>query len=139
MMSGHYIIIMEGREMTQTAQVSQQHGVGYRGKLGQDAWVARVTGTDARMGLRREFIAPDKTTRDHYGRAKYVETRVYYLSAGLYQEQSQGERRMLMVWIAPDGTAKMSSTSLTQARVDAMLALMDAGQDFETARIATRQ
>jgi hypothetical protein len=123
-------------DTVETVAIRQQRGIGYRGKLGQDAWLARITGTDADMGLRREFLRADHVERDVWNRPRYVETLTYHLTPGLYQEQSQGDRRMIMVYTR-QGKAVWTS-QITQDRLDAMLALMDAGQDFETARIATR-
>ena len=116
--------------------ITQRYGIGYRGKLGERPWLARLTGTESRFGRRREFLDADRVTRDHWNRARYIRTLAYNLGPGLYEEQSEGNRRMCMVWVRQGETTWTSRIS--DERVDAMLALMDAGEEFDAARRATR-
>ena len=116
-------------------EITQRYGVGYGGKLGTKEYVARIVGTDAQYGLRREFVRADKVERDHFGRSRYVRT--YHLTPGLYECQSEGERAIIMVYVVKDGAIKCRRLTNQPDRLNKMLALMDAGQDFESARAAT--
>lgn len=116
--------------------MTNQQGIGYSGKSGGKAYLARITGIDGEYGFARDFVEASKVERDHFGRARYTRTYTYELSPGLYEEQSQGERCLLIVWVKPDG--KIGRCVIPRERVEAMCQLMDAGSSFEEARLATR-
>jgi len=133
-----------------TTTIRQRRGVGYAGHLGQRAYLARITGTDPHYGLQREFLSADRVERDHFGwriisavwgptvRSRYIVTLSYEVGPGLYEEQSEGDRRILMAWSRRDGSVTWTSIS-SDARIAAMLRLMDRGESFDDARRATKQ
>ena len=121
-----------------TTTIRQRRGVGYAGHLGQRAYLARITGTDPHYGLQREFLSADRVERDHFGRSRYIVTLSYEVGHGLYEEQSEGDRRILMAWSRRDGSVTWTSIS-SDARIAAMLRLMDRGESFDDARRATKQ
>lgn len=122
--------------MTTTYTLRIDQGIGYSGKHGSRAYVARIVGTSDRFDLDREFIDADKVERDHFGRAKYTRTYIHHLPAGLYEVSEGGSRRYLIVWLRRDG--KIGATNPDAARAMAIAALLEAGETFEAARLATK-
>jgi len=119
-----------------TITVSAEQGIGYRGRKGERAYVARITGSDAYYGLERTFIDADRVERDHWGRARYIRTYYWDLEPGLYERAAGGERWHIIVWTKKDGTTQKAK--IDDARVTAIVRLLDAGEDYEAARVATR-
>lgn len=122
--------------MTTTVTVTSRQGIGYTGQLGAKAYVARITGSDRTYGLAREFFDADKVERDHFGRARYIRTYSWKLTEGLYERAAEGERWYVIVWRTRDGEMRIGR--ITDDRLDAMVRRMDAGDDYDTARLATR-
>lgn len=122
--------------MATTYPLQLEQGIGYSGKHGARAYVARIVGTSDRFGLDREFLGADNVERDHFGRAKYTRTYTYELGPGLYDVSEAGERRYLLVWAKADGT--IGRYNPPAERVETMAELMSDGQGFEAARLATK-
>lgn len=112
-----------------------KYGKGYAGKSGHKCWIARITGTDTRFGLSREFLDPTKVEREHFNRARTMIDFTWELESGIYEASENGERWFIMVRKNKDGL--MGAVQPTEERMRAILALMDAGQDFDAARKAT--
>lgn len=121
---------------TKTCEISNSRGIGYTGKHGERAYLACITGSDARYGLKREFLTPARVERDKFNSRKYTLTYHYEIEPGLYEEQSEGDRRIIMAWVCKGRTTWTSK--ITQERVAEIVRLLDAGQTFEAARLATR-
>jgi hypothetical protein len=118
-------------------ELKVKQGKGYLGKLGRRCWVARILGADPQYGLRREFIEPAHVGREHFNRVRSIVNFTYNLDPGLYEISEAGERRIVVVWRAKDGTDKSFCPS--DERVNKMLALMDGGMSADDARRATKQ
>lgn len=83
-------------------------------------WVARITGRDARFGLRREFVRGVKD----YSRANSVGSRgvyrYFFLASGVYEVnelQSWSRSRRYFLRVGADG----GKTEITREEVDAWL------------------
>ena len=129
---------MENKTTTQestmsTTTITQRKGIGYRGKLGQKAYMARINGSDSHYGLDRTFLDADSVSRDRWNRAKYVLTLSYDLTPGLYEEQSENDRRIIMVYATEDGGLAWTD-EISDTRISAIVKRLDAGDDFATAR-----
>ncbi len=100
-------------------------------------WVARVTGMDSQYGFARAFLAA-ATTSSRSGATGDHEWSL--TEPGLYECRFPRRRHddggMRIVWRAKDGALKWTSTSAERAREIARL--MDAGETFAAARLATR-
>lgn len=93
---------------TETLSLTLTQGIGYRGRTGERAWVAEITGTgtsppltggealrrrttyphDRVYGLDRTFVDADSITRDNFGRPRYTRSYHYELPPGGMYEGS---------------------------------------------------
>ncbi len=113
------------------------YGMGYAGKLGNKCYIARILGSDTRYGLRREFLEPAKVEREHFNRPRTIVHFSYELEAsGLYELSEQGERWIIAALPQKDETAKLVRVS--DARIKAWIAALDAGQTDNEARLASK-
>lgn len=112
-----------------------KYGKGYSGMWGHRCWVARITGTDQQYGLRREFLEPARVEREHFNRPRTMISCTYDVPAGLYEYSEAGERTIVIVCQTTGGWKRFVPSD---QRLRAMLALMDAGQSAEEARLATK-
>jgi hypothetical protein len=121
----------------QTIDRTLRYGQGYTGKLGARCYAARITGTDSRYGLARQFVEPTNVEREHYRRARTMVECTYALVAdGLYELSAEGERWIVGVLPQQDGTLRICR--LGDARIKAWIAALDAGLAPEEARRASR-
>lgn len=114
-----------------------RYGRGYAGKMGNKCWIARITGSDKKFGLAREFVEPASVEREHFNRPRTMIDFRYHLDAGLYEYSEGGDRAFLVVWRNAAGAWKMFRP--TEDRIKQMLALMDGGMTAEEARVATKE
>lgn len=118
-------------------KITLRQGIGYAGRLGNRAYVARILGTSNQYGFDREFIDADSVERDHFGRARYIRTYTYLIGPGLYEIESEGERRYRIVYIGlTDGHEHITPIEID--RVEAIARLMTDGQDYDAARVQTK-
>lgn len=113
-----------------------EYGMGYAGRLGNKPWIARITGSDAQYGLRREFLEADRVEKEHIGRQRTVVRLSYSLSEGLYEVSERGERRYMMVFPAQSGATRCSG--LSAERMQAWVAALDEGETQAEARQASK-
>ena len=111
-------------------------GKGYAGKLGKRCWVARITGTESQYGFSRDFLSAEKVERAHFNRSRTIVNFSYALTPGLYELCAESEHWYLIVWTKKDGEIKAFRPD--EIRVAAIAALLGAGEDFDSARRATR-
>lgn len=119
-----------------TLTITLTYGKGYTGKTGNKAWVARINGTDDKMGLDREFLDAESVEREHFNRPRTMINLTWELECGLYERSEHGERKIFMVYPHKDGHA--AKCSVSDDRLKAMLVLMDEGMTGEEARKATK-
>jgi len=119
-------------------------GKGYSGKLGNKAWIARITGVEVDvlstgkvMPLTREFVDATRVEREHFNRARTVIEFTYDLEPGLYEQSAEGERSLFIVFANAEGAIKWSTVSAARAR--AIAERLDEGESFEAAIIATKE
>lgn len=115
-----------------------RYGMGYSGKMGNKCWVARITGTDNTYGLSREFIDPIKVEREHFGRARTMIDFSYELEMdGLYELSAEGERWFAMCFRSQQ-SGELKTARVSDARVKAWAAALDAGKTDSAARLASK-
>lgn len=112
-----------------------RYGQGYTGKMGSKCWIAAITGSSNEYGLSRDFVEAAKVEREHFNRARTMINFAYELNVGLYEQSEGGDREFFAVWIK---NGEHVRTRMDEARVKAMVALMDGGMSAEEARIATK-
>lgn len=111
-------------------------GRGYTGKSGNKCWAARIIGTDATYGMRREFLDADKVERDHFGRERTMIRFSYTLAKdGLYELCENGERWYVTVF-ERDGEIISGKVNAERARVWAEL--LESGSSAADARINSK-
>lgn len=110
---------------------------GYTGKLARNTkgYVARITGTDEQYGLRREFAKGKPDSNEPYRKSRCTWTDIYHVGEGLYEISEGGEKYLWIVFVR-DGALKHSNVTPERARKIAEM--LDAGETFESARLATR-
>jgi hypothetical protein len=113
-----------------------RYGKGYAGKLGSKPDIARITGSDTRYGFRREFLKPISLTREPFNRSRTLIHMTYALTEGLYELSAEGERWFEMAYTTHDGVD--ATASVSDARVTAWVAALDAGQTDRGARLVSR-
>lgn len=120
---------------TRTVEISMSKG--YSGKIAafQKGYIALVTGTDSQYGLTRSFFAGKATSDEHFRKAKCQWLVAYELGIGLYERLEGGERTYITIFVRDDGT--MACVRCDLQRATDMAALMDDGESYEDARIAT--
>ena len=117
-------------------KITVSRGIGYSGKSSGKAYVARITGTSNQYGLDRTFLDADTVTRDHWGRTRYTRTMEYDITeCGLYEIQEAGDRYYRAIW---ERDGEIAATTISEERLDRMMALVSAGSTIEEARLATR-
>ena len=126
--------------MTTTTTMTRtlRYGKGYSGKMGNRCWAARITGTDNTYGLSRDFLEPTTVERQHFNRPRTMIDFAYELEIdGLYELSEGGERWFVGVYPDKD-TGQPKTMRLSDARVKAWAAALDAGQTNKDARIASK-
>lgn len=100
---------------------------------GYRVWIARITGTYIRYGLRRSFIPADVYSRN---RKYQTVNQVWELGSGLYELIRTKKNNEFFILYHYDGG--LAKKTIDMARVKAIARLLDAGEDFESARLATK-
>ena len=114
-----------------------RYGKGYTGKLGNKCWIARITGTDKTYGLLREFLEPSSVEREHFNRPRTMIDFSYELDVnGLYELSAEGDRWFAMCFRNKDG--EITTAKVSDARVKAWAAALDAGKTDNEARLASK-
>lgn len=122
---------------TQSTTITLRYGKGYRGKLGERCYVARITGTDRRFGLARHFVEPASVQREHFNRGRTIIEFSYELEAeGLYEISEEGDR--WIVGCIPQKDGSLRTFRLNDATINAWVAALDAGLAPKEARRAGR-
>lgn len=115
-----------------------RYGKGYSGKQGNKCWIARITGTDNKFGLRREFLEADKVEREHFNRARTIINFYYELEINcLYEVSESGDRWFICVY-ADKSTGEAKSMRISDARLEAWVAALDEGKGDNEARVASK-
>lgn len=114
-----------------------RYGKGYTGKMSIKCWIATITGSDNTYALARSFLEPAKVEREHFNRARTMIDFSYTLDVGLYEQSEGGEREFFAVWLRASDS-KYCWTRIDDARLKAMIALMDGGMSADDARRATK-
>jgi (2Fe-2S) ferredoxin len=127
--------------MKETITFKLSKSVGYRGKGSAKTWIAEITGTDDQFIFQRSFIETEATDRQEMFRVRRKGKGSWEEAAacpvGLYEiNAGADDRRYRMVWLKQDGTATYTKIDADRATRIAML--MDEGQTFEEARVATK-
>ena len=98
-------------------------------------YMARITGTHAEYGMARSFLKGKADSDAPYRKSKCSWNDVYTLGAGLYEVSEGGDRKYIVAWSKAD---RLAVAEIPAARAQAIAALLDAGTEFEAARLATR-
>jgi hypothetical protein len=114
--------------MDTTIRRTLRWGKGYAGKLGKRCWIARITGTDTKYGLGREFLDAETVQREHFNRARTIINFTYNLSVGLYELCEESARWFVVVWRAKDGSLKAFRAQ--EDRVNAMANLLQRDREI---------
>lgn len=125
---------------TQTTMLrTLRYGQGYAGKRGCRPYCAKITGTDMRYGLTREFAESVSAVREHYNRSRTMIDITYELYLdGLYELSEEGERWIVMCY--PDKTTGAPRVAkVSDERLRRWLAALDAGMSDRDARIASKE
>ncbi len=105
----------------------------FHNHYGYKAWMAKITGTDSRYGLSRAFCQQDRTS-SRSGKTGDVDIEID--APGVYEvggtKRNNGFR---VVWVK-DG--KLAWGHIEKSRAVAIARLMDDGENFEDARLATK-
>jgi len=113
---------------------------GYSGKRSGKSYVAAIVGTNPTYRFEREFLDPDKIEwPDNFAwgrKPKATRTDVYRVGEGLYELVEYDERSYLIVWVK---NGELVRTNIDVERAVEIARLLDDGQDFESARRATRK
>lgn len=113
-------------------------GKGYSGKLGNKCWIAEITGSDNTYGLSRTFLDADRVEREHFNRPRTIINFSYALAVDrLYELSAEGDRWYAMCY-ADKTTGEIKSSGISDARVKAWVAALDAGKTNREARIASK-
>lgn len=123
--------------MSETYTTTIHMSKGYSGKEAaySKGYVARITDLDSRYGFARTFIEGKILGSDYYRKSKCSWEVEYELEPGLYELSEGGERYLWMVSLK-DGNAVRTTVSIE--RIKAMIVLMNDGQSFNEARLATK-
>ena len=119
-------------------KIEKSRGYQACGRTAQKSWIAEIDGTDGTYGLSRSFREADEIDwgdSKMYKRNKGVWHEIHRVGPGLYEVCQHGDRSYRIVWLAGDA-AKWCVVDETRAK--AIAALLDDGQEYETARQATK-
>lgn len=123
--------------MTTTMTRTLRYGKGYAGKLGHRPYIARILGTDKQYGLQREFLEPVEVEREHFARARTMINMTYELEIDeIYELSAEGDRWIVMCYNNTEGEVK--TARLSDARLKAWLAALDAGKMGREARLVSK-
>jgi hypothetical protein len=115
-----------------------RYGAGYKGKLGNKCWIARITGTDAEYGLSREFLEPTSVERQHFNRIRTIIEFTYDLETdGLYELCEEGERWFEMCYLSAT-TGEQKTRTVSDVRVTAWVEALNAGETDRDARLSSK-
>jgi hypothetical protein len=132
---------MKTMDENKTITLRVEKHVGYSGRRSGNSYIARITGTDTEYIYDRSFltaVAEDKTAMfraRQRGRGTWTEC--VEVGTGLYEVQAAGERQYIIVWWSGK-TGTLKQGAISEDRAMAIALLLDTGQDFERARLATR-
>ena len=121
----------------ETSTLQLKYGKGYAGKYGNKCWVASITGTSETKRLERDFLEADKAEQralqstPHDGHPDLEPA-----LEGLYERSEAGDRTYFFVYRNAGDLTRCTISD--EERVIAMAKLMDDGQTFEAARLATK-
>jgi hypothetical protein len=122
---------------TRTYEIEMSKGYSGKAAAFEKGWIAKITGSDEKFGLKRVFLKGKPTTDAPYRKAKCQWLDAYELAAGAYEVLEGGERTFILVWLGDDGAMKCGKT--TAERVKLIADLLDCGVDFAAAKVATTQ
>jgi hypothetical protein len=108
-------------------------------RSGNRSYLAQITGLCPQYGLSREFLEPARTEwpKDFAWGRKKKATRVdvYSVEEGIYERAEEGDKDYVMVSMK-DG--QLVHTIIGIGRVREIARMLDAGEDFEAARVASK-
>jgi hypothetical protein len=120
-----------------TMTLTLRYGKGYLGALGNRCWVAEITGSDKTYGLQRTFLKPTSVEREHFHRPRTIINFSYELVVDrLYEISAEGDRWFEMCYPTAEGEIKTARVS--DDRVKAWVAALDAGKTNREARLASK-
>jgi hypothetical protein len=122
---------------TRTYEIEMSKGYSGKAAAFEKGWIAKITGSDEKYGLKRVFLKGKPTTDAPYRKAKCQWIEAYELAEGAYEVLEGGERTFVLVWLGDDGAMKCGKT--TAERVKLIADLLDCGVDFAAAKVATTQ
>jgi hypothetical protein len=122
--------------MTTTTK-TLRYGKGYSGKLGNKCWIAEITGTDDKYGLKRVFLEPSTVEREHFNRSRTIVNFSYELGTNGLYELSEGGERQFVGMFADEDSGAVKWMQLSDARVKAWAAALDEGKSDSEARVAS--
>ena len=104
------------------------------GKNSGKTWVARIT-QDGRQFLTANEIDYGPS-RDWFRKNRATRIDTFHLTNGLYEVCELGQRHFRLVFTKLDGTT--GSMAIEDDRASRMIAILESGEDFETARSSTK-
>jgi hypothetical protein len=116
--------------------ITLRYGKGYAGKLGNKAWIAKITGTDSQYGLARVFLDSDRAERERFNRAKTIVDLSWDLTEGVYESSESGERKFFIIYNSIDG--QIEYFEINESRALSIAQMLDGGMDFSAARIKSK-
>ena len=97
-------------------------------------WMAEITGTSSQYGFAQTFIRADERT---HSRSGATGDNTYEIDTpGLYRiGGTKRDNEIFMLWIK---NGELVRTTVDQSRASQIAKLMDAGEEFNAARLATK-
>lgn len=121
--------------MTTTVTLKYGKG-GYRGVLGNRAWLAKISGLSDLYKVERQFLDANRVECEHPGRTRTIVRLTWELGEGLYERSEGGVREWGIVSRMTDGGCEWLHCD--EARAMRIAHMMDQGIDFTAARRASK-
>jgi hypothetical protein len=114
------------------------YGRGYSGKFGNKCWAARISGSNPKYKLEREFLEPELVEKAHFNRYRTMIHFTYRLEVdGLYELSEGGSRWFIAVYPHKD-TGEITYGTISANRAQVWVEALDAGATDKEARTQSK-